>query len=163
DVYVQKPISVDIAEGQAMVAAARRTGRVVQVGTQRRSTPHLIEARERFVRSGNLGRVRHAETYCYYHMRAREAPPDEAPPAHLDYERWTGPRRRRPYNRLVHPRRWRAFMEYGNGIVGDMCIHMLDMVRWVLDLGWPRRVCSSGGILLDRDSKANISDTQSAI
>src|SRR5690349_4068474 len=53
-------------------------------------------------------------------------------------------------------------MEYGNGIVGDMCIHMLDMVRWMLELGWPREVSSSGGILVDRASKANISDTQTA-
>jgi predicted dehydrogenase len=53
-------------------------------------------------------------------------------------------------------------VEYGNGIVGDMCIHMLDMVRWILDLGWPRRVDSSGGILVDKASKANISDTQTA-
>ena len=53
-------------------------------------------------------------------------------------------------------------MEYGNGIVGDMCIHMLDMVRWMLDLGWPTRVSSTGGILVDKKSKANISDTQTA-
>src|SRR5207248_1848946 len=63
---------------------------------------------------------------------------------------------------LVHPRSWRAFMEYGNGIVGDMCIHMLDTVRWMLGLGWPRRVSSSGGILVDRKSRANITDTQTA-
>ena len=53
-------------------------------------------------------------------------------------------------------------MEYGNGIVGDMCVHMLDMVRWMLDLGWPRRVSSAGGILVDKASKANITDTQTA-
>jgi predicted dehydrogenase len=68
----------------------------------------------------------------------------------------------RPYNALVHPRRWRAIMEYGNGIVGDMCIHMLDMVRFMMDLGWPRRISSSGGILVDRKSRANITDTQTA-
>ena len=50
----------------------------------------------------------------------------------------------------MHPRGWRAFMEYGNGIVGDMCIHMFDMVRWMLDLGWPKRISSTGGILVDR-------------
>ena len=63
---------------------------------------------------------------------------------------------------LVHPRSWRAFMEYGNGIVGDMCVHMLDMVRWMLDLGWPKRISSTGGIFVDKKSKANISDTQTA-
>ena len=95
-------------------------------------------------------------------MRARENPPDAPPPETLDYEMWTGPAPLRPYNKLVHPRGWRAFMEYGNGIVGDMCIHMFDMVRWMLDLGWPKRVSSAGGIFVEKKSKANITDTQSA-
>jgi len=162
DVYVQKPISVDIAEGQAMLAAARKHGRVVQVGTQRRSTPHLIEARNDIIKEGKLGKIGLVEICCYYPMRTRENPPDTTPPENLDYEMWTGPAPMRPYNKLVHPRSWRAFMEYGNGIIGDMCIHMFDMARWMLDLGWPRRVSSSGGILVDKTSKANISDTQTA-
>ena len=144
DIYVQKPISVDVAEGQAMLAAARKYKRVVQVGTQRRSTPHLITARDRIIREGKLGKIGLVEIYCYYHMRARENPPDIAPPPNLDYEMWTGPAPMRPYNALVHPRRWRAFMEYGNGIMGDMCIHMLDMVRWMLDLGMPARISFVG-------------------
>jgi predicted dehydrogenase len=163
DVYVQKPVSVDVVEAQAMLAAARKYKRVVQVGTQRRSTPHLIEAKERILREGKLGKVAHVEIYCYYHMRARANPPDEAAPENLDYEMWTGPAPLRPYNKLVHPRSWRAFNEYGNGILGDMCIHMLDMVRWMLGLGWPKRIISTGGILVEKDSKANIPDTQSAI
>jgi predicted dehydrogenase len=162
DVYVQKPTAVDVVESQAMLAAARKHGRVVQVGTQRRSTPHLIEARDTIVKEGRLGKVAFVDVYCYYHMRARENPPDTTPPGYLDYEMWTGPAPMRPYNSLVHPRSWRAFMEYGNGIVGDMCVHMLDMVRWMLGLGWPRSVSSSGGILVDKASKANITDTQTA-
>ncbi len=162
DVWVQKPISLDIAEGKAMLDTARKHRRVVQVGTQRRSTPHLIQARDRVIKEGKLGKIGLVEIYCYYHMRAKENPPDSTPPENLDYEMWTGPAPLRPYNSLVHPRRWRAFNEYGNGIVGDMCIHMLDMVRWMLDLGWPQRVDSTGGILVDKASKANISDTQSA-
>ncbi|HYV30880.1 MAG TPA: Gfo/Idh/MocA family oxidoreductase [Candidatus Binatia bacterium] len=162
DVYCQKPIGVDVVECQAMLAAARRHKRVVQIGTQRRSTPHLIEARDQILRQGKLGKIALVEICCYYHMRARENPPDISPPEYLDYELWTGPAPLRPYNKLVHPRSWRAFMEYGNGIVGDMSIHMLDMVRWMMDLGWPRRISSTGGILVDKASKANISDTQSA-
>ncbi len=161
-VYVQKPTSVDIIESQAMLAAARKYNRVVQVGTQRRSTPHLIEAKREIIDQGKLGKVGMVEVYCYYHMRTRENPPDTMPPEGFDYEMWTGPAPMRPYNKLVHPRAWRAFMEYGNGIVGDMCIHMLDCVRWMLDLGWPDTVSSSGGILVDKNSKANISDTQTA-
>jgi predicted dehydrogenase len=162
DVYVQKPISVDVAEGHAMLAAARKYKRVVQVGTQRRSTPHLVEARDNIIKSGKLGKIALVEIYCYYHMRATSNPPDTTPPEYLDYEMWTGPAPMRPYNSLVHPRSWRAFMEYGNGIVGDMAIHMFDMVRWMMDLGWPSRIASSGGILVDKKSKANISDTQTA-
>jgi len=162
DVYVQKPISVDVIEGQAMLAAARKHQRVVQVGTQRRSTPHLVEAIDRIIKPGKLGKVGLVEIYCYYHMRATENPPDTDPPPNLDYEMWTGPAPMRPYNKWDHPRGWRAFMEYGNGIVGDMCIHMFDMTRWMMDLGWPTRVSSTGGIFEDKKSKANITDTQTA-
>src|SRR6266704_1048325 len=131
DVYCQKPISVDVVESQAMLAAARKYKRVVQIG-------------------------------CYYHMRNTSHPPDTHPPENLDYEMWTGPAPMRPYNQLTHPGSWRLFMEYCNGIVGDMCIHMFDMVRWMLELGWPKRISSSGGILVQREAKANTTDTQMA-
>ncbi len=163
DVYVQKPISLDIVEGQAMVAAARKHNRVVQVGTQRRSTPHLIEARDRIINEGKLGKIGLVEIYCYYPMRANDNPPVTTPPDYLDYEMWTGPAPMRPYDNLPHRRWWRTFMEYGNGIVGDMCIHMLDMVRWMLDLGWPSRIESTGGIYVQKNGKSNISDTQTAV
>jgi predicted dehydrogenase len=162
DLYLQKPVSVDVVEGQAILAAARKYGRVVQVGTQRRSTPHLIEAREQIVKPGLLGKVGLVEIYCYYHMRLRENPADVAPPEYLDWEFYSGPAPKRAYNPAVHPRRWRSYMEYGNGIVGDMCIHMLDTVRWMMDLGAPTRISSTGGILVDKNSKANITDTQTA-
>src|SRR6267378_3872531 len=68
DIYVQKPISVDVAEGAAMLAAARKHNRVVQVGTQRRSTPHLMEARDTVLKQGKLGKIGLVEIYCYYHM-----------------------------------------------------------------------------------------------
>jgi len=163
DVYVQKPVGVDVVEGQAMLAAARKYNKVVQVGTQRRSTPHLIEARDKVIKAGLLGRIGMVEICCYWHMRASGNPPDATPPEYLDYEMWTGPAPMRPYNQWVHPRGWRAFMEYGNGIVGDMCVHMFDMTRWMMDLGWPKTISSTGGILVDKASKANISDTQSAM
>ncbi len=161
DVWVQKPIGVDIVEGQAMVAAARKYGRVVQVNTQRRSTTHLEEARD-IIQQGKLGKIAMVETYCYYHMRARGNPPDQTPPDHLDWNMWTGPAPLRQYNPIAHPRGWRAFMEYGNGILGDMCVHMLDMVRWMMNLGYAKEVHSEGGILVDPGSKANITDTQTA-
>lgn len=162
DVYVQKPISVDVREGEAMVDAARKHGRVVQVGTQRKSTPHLIEAKQQIVDAGLLGKVGHVDMCCYFHMRANGNPPVQPVPDFLDYEMWTGPAPLRPYDGLPHKRWWRTFTEYGNGIMGDMCIHMLDTARWMLGLGWPNRISSTGGIYVQTDGKSNIPDTQSA-
>ncbi|MBU2902163.1 Gfo/Idh/MocA family protein [Maribacter dokdonensis] len=162
-VYVQKPISVGVIEGEAMVAAARKYNKVVQVGTQRKSTPHLIDAKNKIINNGLLGTVGHVDMCCYYHMRANGNPPEQKVPEFFDYEMWTGPAPLRPYDGLPHKRWWRTFREYGNGITGDMCVHMLDTVRWMLDLGWPKRISSHGGIFVDKDGKSNISDTQSAV
>ncbi len=162
DVYVQKPVSVDVREGEAMLDAARKHQRVVQVGTQRKSTPHLIDAKKRVVDAGRLGTIGHVEMCCYFHMRANGNPPVQPVPEFLDYEMWTGPAPLRPYDGLPHRRWWRTFMEYGNGIMGDMCVHMLDTARWMLGLGWPNRISSTGGILVQKDGKSNIADTQTA-
>ncbi|HPH19251.1 MAG TPA: Gfo/Idh/MocA family oxidoreductase, partial [Haliscomenobacter sp.] len=162
-VYVQKPISVDVMEGEAMVAAARKYNRVVQVGTQRKSTPHLIDAKKNIVDAGLLGKVSHVEMCCYFHMRNNGNPPVEPVPAFLDYDMWTGPAPMRPYDGLPHIRWWRTFKEYGNGIMGDMCVHMFDTVRWMLKLGWPNSIESTGGIYVQKEGKSNIPDTQSAI
>lgn len=162
-VYVQKPISVDVLEGEAMLAAARKYKRVVQVGTQRRSTPHLMDAKKNIVDAGLLGKISHVEMCCYYHMRNNGDPAVQPVPDFFDYEMWTGPAPLRPYDGLPHIRWWRTFMEYGNGIVGDMCIHMFDAVRWMLNLGWPKRISSTGGIYNDKTGKSNIADTQTAV
>ena len=147
DVYCQKPISVDVAEGQAMLAAARKHKRVVQIGTQRRSTPHLVEAREQIIEEGKLGKIglsrSAATTTC--------APATTRRTTHAAGEsRLRDVDRPRADAAVQHDSSIRAaggaFMEYGNGIVGDMCVHMLDMARWMLDLGWPKRISSTGGI-----------------
>jgi predicted dehydrogenase len=162
-VYVQKPISVDVLEGEAMVAAARKYNRVVQVGTQRKSTPHLIDAKKNILDKGLLGKISHVEMCCYYHMRNNGNPPEQKVPEFLDYEMWTGPAPLRPYDGIPHVRWWRTFMEYSNGIMGDMCVHMLDTARWMLNLGWPKNISSTGGIYVQKDGKSNIADTQTAV
>jgi predicted dehydrogenase len=161
--YLQKPVAVDVAEGFAILDTARRLDRVVQIGTQRRSTPHIIEAREKIIASGKLGTVGHVEMFSYYHMRRRGAPPHREPPPELDWEMWTGPAPLRPYHDGIHPGGWRSFREYGNGIVGDMCVHMLDTARWLLDVGWPKRITSTGGVFIDPESHSNVPDTQTAV
>lgn len=162
-VYLQKPISVDVIEGEAVLAAARKYNKMVQVGVQRRSTPHLIDAKKEILESGKLGKISHVEICCYYHMRANGNPPEQEVPDFLDYEMWTGPAPLRPYDGLPHTRWWRTFMEYGNGITGDMCVHMLDCVRWLLGLGWPKQITATGGIYVQKEGKSNIADTQTAI
>ena len=162
-VFVQKPISVDVLEGEAMVAAARKYNKVVQVGTQRKSTPHIIDAKKNIVDAGLLGKISHVDMCCYFHMRANGNPPVEAVPGFFDYDMWTGPAPLRPYDGLPHVRWWRTFTEYGNGLLGDMCVHMFDTVRWMLKLGWPKRISSTGGIYVDKEGKSNITDTQSAL
>src|SRR5438045_4290495 len=112
DVYCQKPIGVDVIEGQAMLAAARKYNRVVQIGTQRRSTPHLIDARDKVIKPGLLGKISHVEICCYYQMRSRDSSPATGmPPENLDYEMWAGPAPKLPYHKIMHPRAWRAFRE----------------------------------------------------
>jgi predicted dehydrogenase len=157
--YLQKPIGVDVRECEAVLDAARRHGSVIQVGMQRRSTPHLIEAKRNIVEAGRLGEIGHVDICCYYHMRDTAVREVEEVPAFFDYDRWTGPAPLLPYRGLPH-RRWRAFQEYGNGIVGDMCVHMLDTTRWMLGLGWPSAVSSVGGIFVQTEADATTTDTQ---
>ena len=162
-VYLQKPISVDVLEGEAILKVARDENKVVQIGTQRRSTPHLMDAKSQIVDKGLLGKISHVEMCCYYHMRANDQRSTQSIPDFFDYGLWTGPAPMLPFRGLPHRRWWRAYMEYSNGIMGDMCVHMLDTVRWMLGLGWPNRITSTGGIFIQKDSFANTTDTQTAI
>jgi len=161
--YLQKPVSVDVLEGEAILSTARKYNRKVQVGTQRRSTPHLIDAKERVIDSGLLGKISHVEMCCYYHMRTNANPPLKPVPDFLDYDMWTGPAPLRPYDGLPHGSWWRTFMEYGNGITGDMGVHMFDAVRWLLQLKWPKQISATGGIYVQKGGKSTIADTQTAI
>ena len=163
DVYLEKPVGHDVLEGEALVAAARKYGRVVQVNTQRRSTPHFAEARDRYLRSGRIGAIGRVECYCYLPARLAEVVPDATPPAHLNYDMWTGPAPMTPFKSLKENKGWRAFMDYGNGVIGDMGVHMFDITRWMLGLGWPLSIRSTGGIYVDKRSSADISDTQISV
>jgi predicted dehydrogenase len=159
DVMVEKPICHTYLEGQAMLRTARKLKRIVQVDTQRRSTPHIAKARE-FIKGGGIGTIGHMKGFCYYNMRANQIVPDSDPPEGFNFDLWTGPAPLRKYNRLIHPRSWRAFEEYGNGILGDMAIHMMDVGRWVTGVRSPKTIHSVGGIFVQKKSTANITDTQ---
>lgn len=163
DVYVQKPVSFDVIEGQAMVAAARKYNRTVQVGLQRRSAPHLLEARDRFIDTGKLGKIAYVDIHSYYGSR-QDFPPVQPPPPNLDWETFVGPASWVDYNPSLHPRSWRDCIEFSNGQTGDLCVHFFDTVRYFLGLGWPRSVSASGGSLMrPADSKIKLHDTQTAL
>jgi predicted dehydrogenase len=163
DVYVQKPISYDVVEGQAMVAAARKYNRTVQVGLQRRSTKHLLEARDRFIRSGKLGKIAYIDIHSYY-GGGRDFPPPQKPPESLDWDMYVGPATWREYSPGIHPRSWRSCREFSNGQTGDLCVHLFDVIRYHLDLGWPKTISAMGGLLMrGPDARANTHDTQTAM
>ena len=164
DVYVQKPIGVDVRECQAMLAAARKHGAVVQVGMQRRSTTHLMRAKELIVDSGKLGRVGQVQIFSHYGGPGRplQQEPTEVP-AEFDFDFWCGPAPKLPFYPCLRSRGWRNFMEYGNGTLGDMGVHMFDMARWLLGLRYPKRVYSTGGQYIKRGGISNCSDTQTVV
>ena len=165
DVYLEKPVGVDVIEGEALVAAARKYNRVVQVNTQRRSNPLYLEARDKYITSGRLGKIALVETYSYLGSEgwSAGAVPDAPVPAHLNYDLWTGPAPLLPYKDIMENRGWRAFMEFGNGPIGNLGVHMLDKVRWLLGLGWPVSISSTGGIYVHQASFSNLSDTQRSV
>jgi predicted dehydrogenase len=144
DVYVEKPASHNVVEGRRMVEAARKYNRVVQLGTQRRSTPHVREAIE-YVRSGALGKVAMARAWNHQ-KRVDIGHGKPVPvPASIDYAMWQGPAPDRPY----HPNRlhynWHWFWHWGTGELGNNGIHGLDVARWGLGAQAPLAVCSGGG------------------
>lgn len=163
DVMMEKPISLDVIEGEALVAAARKYGRVVQVNLQRRSTRCLIEARDKYIKSGKIGRVGSVEMYSFLQGRPRDVVEPTPPPTELDWDLWTGPAPMQPYRLGNTTKPWRSFKDYGNGQIGDLGVHIFDAVRWMLGLGWPESISSSGGIYVDREASSTISDTQRSL
>jgi predicted dehydrogenase len=148
DVYVEKPASHNIWEGRQMVAAARRFGRVIQCGTQSRSSPSLAEAVE-FVRSGQLGKVQYAIGTCFKPRPSigRLTSPLQIP-AHIDYELWCGPAEKRDLFRPQLHYDWHWDSNTGNGDLGNQGIHQVDIARWFLgERGIAPRVISIGGRL----------------
>jgi len=151
-VYVEKPICHTIQEGRAMVNAARSNGRIVQVGTHRRVSPHNIAGRD-FVRSGKLGKVGMIRAFVLYGGGGPEKPRKNVePPKELDWDMWCGPAPVRPFNGDpttglggIHPRGFRSYLDYANGTLGDWGIHWMDQILWVMDRKWPEHVYSTGG------------------
>ena len=143
-VYVEKPISHTVLEGKAMVEAARRNDRVVQVGTHRRVSPHNIAGMQ-MLRDGTVGEVGMVRAFVHYGGGPEQPASNEEPPAGLDWDLWCGPGPLRPFNRKIHPKGFRNFLDYANGTLGDWGIHWMDQITWWADEQAPRTIFSTGG------------------
>jgi predicted dehydrogenase len=145
DVYVQKPASHNVFEGRRMVDAARKYGRVVQVGLQNRSSPGVREAM-RMLREGVIGDVYMARALCYNQRESIGVKPDApAAPAGVHYDLWLGPAPVRPFNPNRFHYNWHWHWDYGNGDIGNQGVHQMDIARWGLNKKLPVRVHSMGG------------------
>jgi predicted dehydrogenase len=143
-VYVEKPCSHNPREGELAVATARKYKRVVQVGTQRRSWPGIIEAIEK-LRSGAIGRVLYSRDW-YANHRPSIGKGKLAPvPDWLDYSLWQGPAPERPFKDNYLHYNWHGFWHWGTGELGNNGVHALDLCRWGLGVDYPTRVASGGG------------------
>ncbi len=149
-VYVEKPIGHTIAEGRAILNAARKYERVVQVGTHRRVSPHNISAME-FLRSGKVGDIHRVHTFVLYDGGpGTPASPVEVPEG-LDWDMWCGPAPLINYRSGIHPKGFRQYLDYANGTMGDWGIHWFDQVLWWTDEKYPKRIYSTGDRFVKED------------
>jgi predicted dehydrogenase len=144
DVYCEKPLAYDVREGRAMVDAATKSGRIVQIGFQRRQSA-AFQAVRQFLAAGEIGRVVQTEAQIHYNA-GLASPAPEAPPATLDWDRWCGPAPLLPYSPQVGHRNWRLEQTTGHGHLVDWGIHLIDTARFILGEGAPRAVTAAGGI-----------------
>lgn len=159
DVYVEKPLATTIAEGRAMLEAARRHDRIVQMGAQRRSCPTYAKALE-FVQSGKLGKVGLVRAWAYLDwIRPIGKPADTTAPAGVDYDMWLGPARERQYNPNRFHFNFRWFWDYAGGLMTDWGVHLLQVLLCGMGSEPPKSVMSSGGKYVLEDN-SETPDTQ---
>jgi predicted dehydrogenase len=148
DVYIEKPISHAFDEGPLIIAAAKKYGRVVQQGSQMRSSP-VTEKAGRLLKEGAIGEVKVARAWTAETRAVAKPLPDGTPPAGVDYDRWLGPAPQRPFNPHRFHQTWRMFRDYGNGEIGDDGIHDLDMAAWGLGVTTlPKQITARGSRML---------------
>jgi predicted dehydrogenase len=163
DVYVEKPLSVSIAEGRVMVETARKYNRVVQMGTQQRSAPHYSEAVE-YVKSGKLGKIRLVRAWAYLDWKGKTpVVPDSDPPPSVDYDMWLGPAKKRPFNRNRFHFTFRWYWDYSGGLMTDWGAHMIDIANWAMGIKAPSSAVSVGGKFGYPDDAMETPDTQQVL
>jgi predicted dehydrogenase len=160
DVYCEKPLSHNIVEGRAMVNAAKRNKRVIQIGTQQRSGQHFQDA-VKYVQDGKLGDVTLCRTFITNRTRPEGYgnPPDEdSAPKGVDYDMWLGPAPKRKFNRNRFHHHFRWFKDYGNGLCNDWGVHLNDIILWAMKVQAPRSVFATGGKYEMKDN-SDVPDT----
>jgi len=149
DIYCEKPLSYDVREGRAMVDAAQKAGRIVQIGFQRRQSAAFQAVRQR-IQSGESGRIVCVEATINYTAGTKDPTP-QPPPAALDWELWCGPAPKIPYSPQVGHMNWRLEKEFGQGHLVDWGIHLVDATRVILGDAMPKTVSAGGGLYEMKD------------
>ncbi|HYO83572.1 MAG TPA: Gfo/Idh/MocA family oxidoreductase [Bryobacteraceae bacterium] len=153
DVYVEKPASHNIYESWRMVDVARKTGRMMQVGSQSRSTPHKMKAMQ-VLKEGAIGQVYMAKALCYKRRKSIGTTPAEPVPPGLDWDAFLGPAPKRPYSKNRFAYNWHWFWDTGNGDIGNQGVHEMDVARWGLgEVTYPTTVHSTGGKFIYNDDQ----------
>jgi predicted dehydrogenase len=145
DVYVEKPASYDVQEGYKMIEVARKTNRMVQVGSQSRSVPSVIRAMQ-LLKEGAIGQVYLAKGLCFKRRKSIGKTPAEPVPAGIDWDKFLGPAPMRPFTKNRFAYNWHWFRDTGNGDLGNQGVHQMDICRWGLgEVMMPKSVVSTGG------------------
>jgi len=149
DIYCEKPLGYDVREGRAMVEAAKKHGRIVQVGFQRRQSK-AFQAVKEFIDAGSAGRIVQVDAQIHYRAEPKDATPQN-PPETLDWDLWCGPGPKIPYSPQVGHFNWRLEKTSGHGHLVDWGIHLIDALRKILGESAPKRVTAAGGLYYLRD------------
>ncbi|TDB66885.1 Gfo/Idh/MocA family protein [Arundinibacter roseus] len=146
DIYVEKPLANSLAECQVMIKAARKYGRVVQVGQQQRSGDHWKKALD-FIKSGQIGMLRKVNVWGNFRYGIGQPLAVDSPvPDGVDFDQWLGPAPTRSFNKSRFHGSWRMFWDYGGGLLTDWGVHLLDMALWAKDIkNLPQTVTATGG------------------
>ncbi len=149
DVYVEKPLTHDLAEGKAVIAAQNDHSRIVQVGTQQRSMPHIQAARE-LVQTGKIGKVLKVKMSWNRNADRVKRFPLGVDPKAVDWTAFLGTAKKQPYDEYRF-RNWRWFWDFGGGIFTDLMVHWIDVAHWVLDVDHPLKAVSLGEYVNAKD------------
>lgn len=162
-VYVEKPIGNSIAEINIMQKAIKKHGKMAQVGQWQRSQPHFVDAIN-FLRTGKLGRIRTCKAWSFVDWKGPVPKvPDSPVPEGVDYERWLGPAPLRPFNRNRFHLTWRWYWEYGNGLMTDWGVHLIDYILYGMGVSVPESVMATGGKYAFPDDDMVTPDTMTAV